>query len=206
MFSGSWPEHPVRATHHAHWFGGYGPRSQAPQPAPTISGCAGSSSSSPPRSVLAACGRVTERESAATTGSAPTTGAPTTGAATTETTQPRRARSAGRRVPTWSAHRVRDADRPDRLRCVGQNDRPRVSCACLRARSPSASARMLVNPGGPGVPGTELVVGGDVDLAARTSVTGSTSSAWDPRGTGGSAPVDCVGRPRPLLRRARSVA
>ena len=70
---------------------------------------------------------------------------------------------------------MRDADRPDRLReCVGRNDRPRAHApACQQevgarrvdAREPRwpRRARHRAHPGG------------DVDLAAGTSVTGSTS-------------------------------
>jgi pimeloyl-ACP methyl ester carboxylesterase len=50
---------------------------------------------------------------------------------------------------------------------------------------------MLVNPGGPGVPGTELIPAATSiwpkDIRDRFDIV-----AWDPRGTGGSAPVDCV--------------
>jgi pimeloyl-ACP methyl ester carboxylesterase len=50
---------------------------------------------------------------------------------------------------------------------------------------------LLVNPGGPGVPGTSLVDQASLafseDLLDRFDIVG-----WDPRGTGQSSPVDCV--------------
>jgi pimeloyl-ACP methyl ester carboxylesterase len=50
---------------------------------------------------------------------------------------------------------------------------------------------LLVNPGGPGVPGTTLVdqaaLAFSEDLLDRFDIVG-----WDPRGTGQSSPVDCV--------------
>ncbi len=50
---------------------------------------------------------------------------------------------------------------------------------------------LLVNPGGPGVPGTSLVdqatLAFSEDLLDRFDIVG-----WDPRGTGQSSPVDCV--------------
>jgi pimeloyl-ACP methyl ester carboxylesterase len=50
---------------------------------------------------------------------------------------------------------------------------------------------LLVNPGGPGVPGTTLVdqatLAFSEDLLGRFDIVG-----WDPRGTGRSSPVDCV--------------
>jgi pimeloyl-ACP methyl ester carboxylesterase len=50
---------------------------------------------------------------------------------------------------------------------------------------------LLVNPGGPGVPGTSLVdqatLAFSEDLLNRFDIVG-----WDPRGTGQSSPVDCV--------------
>jgi pimeloyl-ACP methyl ester carboxylesterase len=50
---------------------------------------------------------------------------------------------------------------------------------------------MLVNPGGPGVPGTTLVdqatLAFSEDLLNQFDIVG-----WDPRGTGQSSPVDCV--------------
>src|SRR3954447_15118054 len=50
---------------------------------------------------------------------------------------------------------------------------------------------LLVNPGGPGIPGTELVDQANLafsnDLLSDFDIVG-----WDPRGTGESSPVDCV--------------
>jgi pimeloyl-ACP methyl ester carboxylesterase len=49
---------------------------------------------------------------------------------------------------------------------------------------------LLINPGGPGAPGTDFVKPVAAELPAtitdRFDIVG-----WDPRGTGGSAPVDC---------------
>jgi pimeloyl-ACP methyl ester carboxylesterase len=50
---------------------------------------------------------------------------------------------------------------------------------------------LLVNPGGPGVPGTSLVdqatLAFSEDLLDQFDIVG-----WDPRGTGESSPIDCV--------------
>ncbi|HEX9258966.1 MAG TPA: alpha/beta fold hydrolase, partial [Acidimicrobiales bacterium] len=89
---------------------------------------------------------------------------------------------------------------------------PRVECATLQVplshddpsgdkitlalkRRPTRSSKrigsLLVNPGGPGVPGTSLVDQASLafsdDLMQRFDIV-----SWDPRGTGDSAPVDCV--------------
>jgi pimeloyl-ACP methyl ester carboxylesterase len=57
---------------------------------------------------------------------------------------------------------------------------------------------LLVNPGGPGVPGTVLVEQASFyfsdELRDRFDIVG-----WDPRGTGRSAPVDCVDDLDPFL-------
>jgi pimeloyl-ACP methyl ester carboxylesterase len=50
---------------------------------------------------------------------------------------------------------------------------------------------MLVNPGGPGRPGTELVDAAD-RVFSDTLLRSFDIVAWDPRGTGRSAPIDCV--------------
>ena len=50
---------------------------------------------------------------------------------------------------------------------------------------------LLVNPGGPGVPGTDLVVNAAAIWPKRIRDRFDIV-AWDPRGTGGSAPIDCV--------------
>lgn len=57
---------------------------------------------------------------------------------------------------------------------------------------------LLVNPGGPGIPGTGLVEAAgsafSSTLRRRFDIVG-----WDPRGTGNSAPVDCVDNLDPYL-------
>jgi pimeloyl-ACP methyl ester carboxylesterase len=57
---------------------------------------------------------------------------------------------------------------------------------------------LLVNPGGPGVPGTSLVdqatLAFSENLLDRFDIVG-----WDPRGTGASSPVDCVDDLDPLF-------
>ena len=50
---------------------------------------------------------------------------------------------------------------------------------------------LLVNPGGPGVPGTDLVVNAAAIWPKRIR-DHFDIVAWDPRGTGSSAPIDCV--------------
>ena len=57
---------------------------------------------------------------------------------------------------------------------------------------------LLVNPGGPGVPGTSLVdqatLAFSEDLLDHFDIVG-----WDPRGTGASSPIDCVDDLDPLF-------
>ena len=142
--------------------------------------------------VLAACGSSDDSGSAATTGSAPTTGAPTTGAATTETT------SAAASTLDWKAC----PDAGARIECATLTvpidyenaSGGTIDLALMRLPASKKSERvgsMLVNPGGPGVPGTELIPAATSiwpqDVRDRFDIV-----AWDPRGTGGSAPVDCV--------------
>ena len=69
-----------------------------------------------------------------------------------------------------------------------------IDLAVMRLPAGSKSDRigsLLVNPGGPGVPGTDLVVNASAiwpkRIRDRFDIVG-----WDPRGTGGSAPIDCV--------------
>jgi len=50
---------------------------------------------------------------------------------------------------------------------------------------------LLTNPGGPGVSGTELVDAAELYFSSRL-LDRFDLVAWDPRGTGASAPVDCV--------------
>lgn len=69
-----------------------------------------------------------------------------------------------------------------------------ISLALIRLPAGQASRRigsMLVNPGGPGVAGSELVLAADsvwpTSIRDRFDIV-----SWDPRGTGDSSPVDCV--------------
>ena len=69
-----------------------------------------------------------------------------------------------------------------------------IDLALMRLPAANQSDRigaLLVNPGGPGVPGTDLVVSAKAiwpkRIRDRFDIVG-----WDPRGTGGSAPIDCV--------------
>jgi len=71
----------------------------------------------------------------------------------------------------------------------------------LKRRPASGNDRigsLLVNPGGPGVPGTSLVdqatLAFSEDLLDHFDIVG-----WDPRGTGSSSPVDCVDNLDPLF-------
>jgi pimeloyl-ACP methyl ester carboxylesterase len=70
-------------------------------------------------------------------------------------------------------------------------------------RRPAGNAKerigsLLVNPGGPGVPGTELVAHAgsylSTDLLDHFDVVG-----WDPRGTGGPSAIDCTDDLDPFL-------
>jgi pimeloyl-ACP methyl ester carboxylesterase len=66
------------------------------------------------------------------------------------------------------------------------------------ASGPNRVGSLLVNPGGPGVPGTSLVdqatLAFSEDLLDHFDIVG-----WDPRGTGESSPVDCVDNLDPLF-------
>jgi pimeloyl-ACP methyl ester carboxylesterase len=66
------------------------------------------------------------------------------------------------------------------------------------ASGPDRIGTMLVNPGGPGVPGTTLVdqatLAFSEDLLDHFDIVG-----WDPRGTGDSSPIDCVDDLDPLF-------
>ena len=69
-----------------------------------------------------------------------------------------------------------------------------IEIAVLRVPASEPGQRLgslVVNPGGPGAPGTSYAAAGDAvfraPLLARYDIVG-----FDPRGTGGSAPVDCL--------------
>ena len=67
-----------------------------------------------------------------------------------------------------------------------------IKLALLRVPASDASARLgslVVNPGGPGAPGTDYAASGSFGRALQQhyDIVG-----FDPRGTGGSAPVDCL--------------
>ncbi len=69
-----------------------------------------------------------------------------------------------------------------------------IDLALIRLPAGNTSTRigtLLVNPGGPGAPGTELVAAAKSVWPKRIRDRFDIVS-WDPRGTGGSAPVDCV--------------
>ena len=95
--------------------------------------------------------------------------------------------------------RVRDAEVPlDYADPDGDDHRPRA--AARSAGEPaSAVGSLVVNPGGPGAPGTDYAA-----AAGRSSATPLLDAfdivGFDPRGTGESTPVDCLHR-----RRARRV-
>lgn len=73
-----------------------------------------------------------------------------------------------------------------------------LSLARLPASGRNRIGSLLVNPGGPGVPGTDLVRVARVlyseDLREQFDIV-----SWDPRGTGRSAGVDCVDDLDPLM-------
>ena len=60
-----------------------------------------------------------------------------------------------------------------------------------RAKSGRKIGSLLVNPGGPGAPGLDIVEYIAAQLP-RAITDRFDVVAWDPRGTGGSSPVDCV--------------
>jgi pimeloyl-ACP methyl ester carboxylesterase len=66
-----------------------------------------------------------------------------------------------------------------------------IELAVLRRSAPGDDrvGSLLVNPGGPGAPGTEYARAGPVndDVAERFDIVG-----FDPRGVGESAPIDCL--------------
>ncbi len=71
---------------------------------------------------------------------------------------------------------------------------PTVDLALIRLPAGSKSQRvgsLLVNPGGPGAAGTELVAFAKSVWPKKIRDRFDIAS-WDPRGTGGSAPIDCV--------------
>ncbi|EXG82604.1 alpha/beta hydrolase [Cryptosporangium arvum] len=63
----------------------------------------------------------------------------------------------------------------------------------LRATGTRLGA-VVVNPGGPGIPGTQFLAAAGARFAALRASYDVV--AWDPRGVGGSAPISCPG-PRP---------
>ncbi len=144
--------------------------------------------------VLAACGSSDDSGSAATTGACTTTAQrrPQT-TSTTET-------SAAAAASTLDWKSCPDAGA--RIECATLTvpidyenaSGGTIDLALMRLPASKKSERvgsMLVNPGGPGVPGTELIPAATSiwpkDIRDRFDIV-----AWDPRGTGGSAPVDCV--------------
>lgn len=92
-------------------------------------------------------------------------------------------------------------DKDDRLQCGTlsvplDRDRPggkHIDLAVIRRLASKPTERigsMLVNPGGPGQSGVDLVLGGGSDFdhwgGGRFDIVG-----WDPRGTNRSSPVEC---------------
>ena len=137
-------EHPVRATHHAHWFGGYGPRVSGSTAAPTISGCAGSSSSLPPRS----CSRRADRVTTAGARQPPAVHRRLVHRRLVQRRprrlQPRRARSTGRRVPTRECGIECATLRPSRstTRMRRRSDRPRAHAPACQQEVGARSGSM----------------------------------------------------------------
>ena len=144
--------------------------------------------------VLAACGSSDDSGSAATTGASTTSAATTAAASTTETTDA----TAAATTLDWKSC----PDAGARIECATLTvpidyenaSGGTIDLALMRLPASNKSERvgsMLVNPGGPGVPGTELIPAATSiwpkDIRDRFDIV-----AWDPRGTGGSAPVDCV--------------
>src|SRR6185369_11783801 len=146
--------------------------------------------------VLAACGSSDDSSSAATTG-ASTTAAPATTPSSDTTASPDTSAPAAGSL-AWKAC----PDAGPRIECAtltvpidyDNASGGTIDLALMRLPASNKSERvgsMLVNPGGPGVPGTELILAATgiwpKDIRDRFDIV-----AWDPRGTGGSAPVDCV--------------
>jgi pimeloyl-ACP methyl ester carboxylesterase len=144
--------------------------------------------------------RGTSVDTPATTSTEPTT--TTTGPSPTHTTVPTTTATA----PTlaWAS-----CGRDDSLQCAklrvpldgGDPSKGTIDLFLEKRPADQPGQRigsLLVNPGGPGVPGTLLVDSAagaySPDLLNRFDIVG-----WDPRGTGKSRSVDCVDNLDPLL-------
>jgi pimeloyl-ACP methyl ester carboxylesterase len=146
--------------------------------------------------LVAACGDDGDDQAAATTTTTTTT--PTTAPATTATTAPGTEDLLGGFVPApleWE-------DCGEGTECASlavpvdwsDPDGPTLDLFVARVPAGEPDRRIgavVTNPGGPGAPGTEFVLGGGpflgTDVAERFDQV-----SWDPRGVGGSAPLDCA--------------
>ena len=159
-FSGSWPSIPWGPPIIRTACGGYGPRVRPPHPPLPSPGA-------PTRPVVvvaalltAACGDDRRWRDGTTTASSEH------GDSSTGSSVPMRATtSSARRSPFPSTTTIPAARRSTSalMRLPADDDGDRIGS-------------LLVNPGGPGVPGTDLVPAADVDLAPARSAIGSTSS------------------------------
>ncbi len=141
---------------------------------------------------------------ACTAAPAPTGGAPTTLPALSSTASASGEPASDPALAAFYDQRVTWTDCGGGVRCTtvqvpvdwAAPDGARIGLAVAERPAADTAQRLgalLVNPGGPGASGVAWVKGGvqavvSSDVAARYDVVG-----FDPRGTGASSPVDCVG-------------
>jgi len=125
-----------------------------------------------------------------------------TSSATSVATTPASTTGSSVPAPTLPPPRITWHSCGDHLQCgslavpLDYSDRAKGTFPLDVERRPAGKAKerigsLLVNPGGPGVPGTKLVAQAgsylSSDLLDHFDVVG-----WDPRGTGGASAIDCT--------------